>query len=192
MKHDKALAIRTLTEAMMNANSLNDRGLQALLRDQIFSALAPQAPVVDEALQEQAFVAAASGSINLSASDAELVLEAIGGNCPCCVIFEHLVKGKALPYTDETFLYEIGKNTDFKYLSQLMRAVVDKVEAYKDSLTAEQSAAFAKRFGEFTRASVRVRDRLSAEGLAPAAPEALKGLGDLLEQVLAARYGEVK
>lgn len=175
MKHDQALTIRALTEAMLNANTLNDNKLQAALSETVIGILRPQAPEVgaEEPTDER------PPTIH------ELVNDAIGDNCPCCIIVEAVTTGEELPYGDEQFLYSIGHLSSYNELASIMQSVAIKFGDYRQNLAGESLDIFAKRLGEFTQASMTVRERMVAEGKAPELPPVTQQLAGVLQALMA-------
>lgn len=182
MKHEKALSIRTLTEAMLNASNLGDTALQSLLREQIQGMVVP-APQKPETSVGEAGQPDTSSELN---DDDHVVLNFIAGGCPCCVVFDALAENRELPLGDEKFLYTFGAGAGYDELAAVMQSVATKGERYsleKDS-KGEDLAPFRKRFAEFTQASLAAREQLVAEGRAPELPSSVKSLNDVLVPLL--------
>lgn len=171
MKHEKALAIRTLTEAMMNLGNMSAYETAQLLEDQIKSMLVPQAPVQEERHEGGA------GGVELTNSD--IVRDAIEGKCPCCVIYHALVTNAPLPCGDEEFIYEFGVGAGYDMLQQTMVAVADKIQAAMAAGELVPDEVFANRYGAFTQAGIAARKRLVAEDRAPELDPVAKLMAEL-------------
>lgn len=178
-QHDSHV-IRTLTEAMMNANSMNDSGLQKALRDQIFSMIAPQAPEAATAEEEEVVN---EQPMTKEQFEKEKVLNFIGDKCTCCVIFDTLRAGDIFPLGDEQFVYALGHLAGYEELSAIMRSVAVKFRVAIDEMTDRgEKQALADRMAIFTRSSVAARDRLADDGVAPASSPENK---EIIQQSLA-------
>lgn len=178
-QHDSHV-IRTLTEAMINANNMGDEGLQKALRDQIFSMIAPQSPEVP---QDKKAEDSGSEPVSQEQFEKEQVLNFIGDKCPCCVIFDTLRAGGTFPLGDEQFVYALGHLAGYEELSAIMRSVADKFRAAIDEMTDHgEKQGLADRMAIFTRSSVAARDRLATDGVAPPSSQKDK---EIIQQSLA-------
>lgn len=173
MKHEKALALRTLTEAMINANNLNDNELVKALKQELLNSLQAdnkQPPFVVGAKQtyvSEAAVGDAGVKENPEKSLAEIVTEAIGNECPHCYIVSAIVNGEHFVVSDEDFVYGIGEASSIQELSSIMLDVSESLQKRVDAGSLPDLHAFTKRFGEFSLASIEAHKRLVAAGLAP-------------------------
>lgn len=193
-QHDSHV-IRTLTEAMMNANSMNDSGLQKALRDQIFSMIAPQAPEAATAKEEEVVN---EQPMTKEQFEKQQIIDFIGDECPCCVIFNTLRAGGILPLGDEQFVYALGHLVGYEELSSIIRSVSGKFrEAVGEFTNRDEKNDFSDRMAIFTRSSIAARDRLAADGIAPpyspedqaAIQQSLAGL-EVLQALRNAMQGE--
>lgn len=187
MKHEKALAIRTLTEAMHNAHNVSDYRLVDQLRAEISAMLAPVQQEEELLMGEAGAPEPESQSNELTDND-HAVLGFLDGNCPCCVIFGVLVAGDELPLGDEEFIYTLGAGAGYNQVASTIQAVAEKAQEYFKTLGASQARdVFALRFNGFTVASIAARNRLAADGHAPALPEHVvrlnEALGPLVQQM---------
>lgn len=181
MKHEKALAIRTLTEAMTNASSMGDRSLQGVLREQIIGMIIPTPadPPVTKSEQEETVAPETPAESNLNDND-RVVLGFIGQGCPCCVLFDALVEGRDLPLGDEEFIYTLGVGAGYDDLANVMQSLAGKAQEHIETLEGNAKKAFVLRFNSFTLAGIEARKRLAAEGHAPALDERIEKLNDIL------------
>lgn len=178
MKHEKALAIRTLTEAMTNAHQLGDNNLRDVLRDQIFGMIIPTPadPVLEK---PEAAAPEAPAESNLTDND-HAVLGFLNGGCPCCVLFDALVEGRDLPLGNEEFIYTLGAGAGYDDLAATMQALADKAQKHVNTLEGADKQSFVLRFNSFTLAGIEARKRLAADGLAPALDERVERLNEIL------------
>lgn len=181
MKHEKALAIRTLTEAMMNANNLADSELEIKLRDQIFSMITPQAPETPFVVKDEQVYVKEAAVAEPNKTIEQLVTEAIGDQCACCIISGLLISGEPFPYGAEEFMYGYAKIVGAQEMRATLQAVAVTMEKAIQDGRLEATKEFAHRYAEFTLATTRVRARLADEGLLAPLTDAQKFIAELME-----------
>ena len=185
MKQNESLVVRTLTEAMLNAYTLNDEELQAAIKRRLLKLLvvpeapeAPAQPVADEVSNERPM------------TDYEALREAVRlatkGECVHCVILEVIKGERVLAVSAEDLIYVVGREAGYDHLSDMMKHVADDLLKVSEET---KDLKVAMRYADFTKASVVARERLVQEGLAPALKFSAKimesALGASLESLLA-------
>lgn len=188
MKHEKALAIRTLTEAMLNAHNLGDTKLVEDLKGQIDTMLVTNQPFKvegDKLSISKATVADATvGDAAEPQSLGDQVIALIGDDCPHCFIVSAILNNRQFPMSDEDFCYGIAQAASFDILAKIM---VDVAESLHGKVEEVGAKTFAKRFADFTTGSIAAHKRLQADGIAPALDPLKQMMADIMGGIIEAK-----
>lgn len=195
MKHEKALAIRTITESMINAKNLGDSELLAKLKQELLNSLQadksqPPFIVAGEEVFINEHMAGTAELVKQSLGDQVLLL--VGDDCPHCYIVSAMVNNEQFPgMTDEDFCVGLAEASSFEALAAIMRDVADSLKERVEAGNLTDLKTFTKRYADFSMASVAAHKRLQASGVAPKLDPIKQMIADILSETIKVKAGKL-